>query len=278
MADFDPSRYIEGIAGMDDRKIDLAAAAIALAAFDHHGMSVERYFSHMQKICRDVSDRYSILIAQGADDDVGVRLAALKYVLCEQQNYHLGQGEYTENADLIRVIERREGLPVALSIIYISVARSLGWEIEGLVLPEYFLCRIEKDGVRMIFDPAQQCKLMAAQDLRALVKNALGKDAELSASYLLPQSPRQILVNLQNYIKRRYIEMGEYGTALRVVQRMRRIDPQEYRLLLDEGVLLARTGQRDLAIVSLEAYIAKTPDKSDRYDAQMLLYELRGTV
>lgn len=278
MADFNASQYINDIAGMDDRQIDLAAAAIALAAFDHQGLSVERYLNHLKKISGDVSARYSMLIAQGAEDDTGVRLAALKYVLSEQQNYHLEQGDNLENADLIRVIENRSGLPVALSILYISVARSLGWDVEGLAFPEYFLCRIEKDGVRMIFDPAQQCKLMAAHDLRALVKNILGKEAELSSAYLQPQSTRQILIHLQNHVKRRYIEMGDYGEALRVVQRMSKVDPDEYRLLLDEGVLLARTGQRVAAMASLEAYISKTPNRKDRLDAQILLNELLNTV
>jgi regulator of sirC expression with transglutaminase-like and TPR domain len=152
----------------------------------------------------------------------------------------------------------------------------LGWQVDGLMFPHYMLCRIEQNGVRLVFDPAQQCRLMAAHDLRALVKKTLGPHAEISVAYSQELSRREILIHLQNQIKLRYIEMGEYPKALSVVSQMRALDPQEYRLLLDAGVLYAKTNNAIAAVRALEDYIAQVPSGRDRQEALALLHEIKS--
>ena len=105
-----------------------------------------------------------------------------------------------------------------------------------------------------------------------------GPNAELSATYYEPANNRTILVRLQNNIKLRRIEAEDYEGALRIVQAMRAIDPAEYRLLLDAGVLYARTNRLQNAIETLEDYIAKAPGDRDRHEAALLLQNLRDSL
>ncbi|MBK7361975.1 MAG: transglutaminase family protein [Micavibrio sp.] len=183
-----------------------------------------------------------------------------------------------QNANLLRVIDRRKGMSVTLSVIYLAVAGAQGWEIYGLDFPGHFLCRIDKDGKRLIFDPFYECKILEAPDLRSFVKQVRGENAELSASYFEPASKRDILMRLQNNIKYRQIEVEDYAGALKTVEGMRMIDAGEYRLLLDAGVLYARTGQPKSAIDALEEYIKKAPKDRDRHEAAMLLQELKNSL
>ena len=183
-----------------------------------------------------------------------------------------------QNANLLRVIDRRKGMSVTLSVIYLAVAGAQGWEIYGLDFPGHFLCRIDKDGKRLIFDPFYECKVLEAPDLRSFVKQVRGENAELSASYFEPAGKRDILMRLQNNIKYRQIEVEDYAGALKTVEGMRMIDAGEYRLLLDAGVLYARTGQPKSAIDALEEYIKKAPKDRDRHEAAMLLQELKNSL
>ena len=134
----------------------------------------------------------------------------------------------------------------------------------------------------MIFDPFQYCKVLEAQDLRMMVKSMMGAQAELSSHYFDACTNRGILIQLQNIIKHRLIEDEDYVGALKIVKRMRLIDPDEFRLLLDAGVLYARVEQTKAAIEALEDYIARVPKdrnwQDERYDAQLLLEELRGKL
>lgn len=262
---------------MDDGAIDLTQVALALAAPSHVDISADRYFQHIKKMTKDVDSRFQDLLNGGADDDAHTRLAALKHILADQEGYVGDDETYDDlqNADLMRVIDRRKGMPIALAILYIQVGRNSGFAIDGLNFPGHFLCRIEHGGVRLIFDAFSRCEIMGAPQLRQLAKKIRGEGAELSADYYMAATNREILIRLQNNIKLRLIDASDYKTALVSVEMMRLIDPQEYRLLLDAGVLYARTGQKLAAIAVLEQYVGKATGSRDRYDAEMMLEQLR---
>src|SRR5258708_12163209 len=84
-----------------------------------------------------------------------------------------------QNADLARVIERRKGLPVALSILYLHVARAQGWEAEGLAFPGHFLIRVGMDGARHVIDPFYDGCVPDTSDLPDLLPHVLGPPPHL---------------------------------------------------------------------------------------------------
>ena len=263
-----------------DEGLDLGELAMLLSQLTHPGISTERYFNHIRKMGEEVGWRYSELVGAGAQETTETRLAALKHILADQHGY-MGDDENfdnIQNADLIDVIERRKGMPITLSILYILVAQAQGWDVAGLNLPGHFVVRLDMDGHRLIFDPFNRCDVLNAPELRQLLKKTMGPDAELSATYYEPVTARQILIRLQNNVKIRLIEGEDYEGALRAVETMRAIDPGEYRLLLDEGVLCARTGRAQAAMAALEKYIKLAPDERDRHDALVLLEHIRTTV
>ena len=92
--------------------------------------------------------------AQGSDDLVA-QADALAAVLAEGYGYAGDTLTYEDlqNANLMRVIDRKKGLPVALGILYIHAGRAQGWDIAGLAFPGHFLVRIEGRGERRILDP-----------------------------------------------------------------------------------------------------------------------------
>lgn len=278
--DFDPDQIIDSSATSPDDDLRPAILALALAAYNHPGISAGRYLSHLERLCESVAARFKQLRDEGADDDAGTQLAALQYVLADSEKYEGDSDTYDalENADLMRVIDRRKGLPVALAILYIHAARAQGWRVDALNFPGHVLCRIEKDGQRFLFDPFDRCRVMEAQHLRALIKRVNGPHAELSADYYLAVSNRAVLTRLQNNIKLRQVEAGDYDGALTTVERMRRIDPAEFRLLFDEGVLASKTGRSRQAIDALEAYIGLAPGRHDREEAAALLRHIRATT
>jgi regulator of sirC expression with transglutaminase-like and TPR domain len=277
---FDPNAYLETLSSVAEDAIDLAEAALALAARERPGVVMERYINHVKKICDDTAARYEELVEAGADEDAGTQLAALKHAIVTLHGYKGDVNTYNDlqNASLMRVIDRRAGMPVTLAILYIVSGQAQGWDVAGLDFPGHFLCRLQKDGRRVIFDPFYDCKILEAPDLRSFVKQVRGVSAELSADFFVPTSNRDILMRLQNNIKYRQIEGEDYEGALKTVEGMRFIDRNEYRLLLDAGVLYARTGRTKAAIETLEDYIKKAPKDRDRHDAGILLQELKNTL
>ena len=281
---YDAREIVEGIGTLADDDIDLGLAAIALAALDQSGISVERYVHHVQALADEVEARYCSLLKDTGSENAEMQLKALVDIVADEHAYQGDRDTYDDlqNVSLIRVIERMKGMPITLCILYISVGRRQGWSVDGLNVPGHFLCRLEHGGQRIVFDPFSQGKVLEASDIRLLVKKAMGERAELKADYFEPASNRDILIRLQNNIKHRLIADEEYAQALEVVQRMRLIDPNEYRLLLDAGVLYAKVEQNGAAIEALEDYLAVVPKaqiyKGETREAELLLAELRGKL
>lgn len=277
---FNPEDFLKNSGALPDEHIDLAQCALAFAALDQPGISLERFIHHLGKIAQECGVAHKALRESGAPDDAETILMAMKSVIAGEYEYHGDVDTYddVQNASLIRVIDRRKGLPVTLAILYIHAGRANGWNVTGLDFPGHFLCRVEHNGQRIIFDPFHECRVMEAPDMRALLKKIKGPGAELSADYFLAAKNRDILFRQQNFIKYRLIELEDYAGALEAVERMRWLDPSEFRLLLDAGVLYARTDQTVAAIRMLEEYIKKTPRERDRHDAALLLRELKGLL
>jgi len=272
--------YIHEVGGLNDSDIDLVKAALSLAVQDSPDLQTQRYYVHVRKMADAVKERFDEIINAGGSDDAPTRLAALKYVLVEKNDYRGALDDYDDiqNANLIRVIERRQGMPIALSILYVQVGQMAGFDVRALSFPGHVICRLEHKGERILFDPFSACKIMEAQDLRQLLKSIVGKEAELSSDFYDPAPKREMLVRLQNNIKLRQIEGEDYEGALKTVETLQLIDPKEYRLSLDAGVLNARVGRYNKAISELEYYIDKEPNNAYRQEAAVFLQQIRRNL
>jgi regulator of sirC expression with transglutaminase-like and TPR domain len=108
---------LENVGTLPDDAIDLAGTALALAALDHPDVEFARYREHLALLAREVGLRRA------------APAEALREVLIDAFGYRGDRDSYDDldNANLIRVIDRRRGLPVALSILWLHAARAQGW-------------------------------------------------------------------------------------------------------------------------------------------------------
>ncbi len=268
---------LTGIGKLSDEDIDVFDTAILIAALEHTGRSIDRYKLHrdrMVKACLDI-------LNEGEQSDTAhTRLYVLRQVIAKQEEYSGDNENYDrlDNADLMSVVDRREGLPISLAIIYISVAKSLGWNIEALSFPAHVFLRIDYDGERIIFDPFDDAKEMDAHDLREKLKSIVGDHAELSSNYYDAMDVREVILRLQNNIKTRLIATEDFDGALQRIEIMQLVSPEDPRLLFEAGVLNARAGQHKRAIKFLYSYLDVAESQSDKEDAMLLLRELENSV
>lgn len=273
-------QYIRYAGTQKDAEMDLGECALALALLFLPGIKPERYRFHLQKLAEHLAEEFSARLRLGAEDNLQTRIAALKKVVHEAHGYKGNEQNYDDiqNANFIRVIERRQGLPVALGILYVILARKMKWQIDGLNFPGHFMVRMEKDGERAILDPFKGGHEMNAAELRQLLKSIAGKNAELSHNFYDPVGNREMLIRLENNLKKRLIESEEYAQAIIVAEAMEALAPDEYRILFDKGVLYARLGQKQQAANAIEQYIDRTPHALEKQQAQALLAEIRSNL
>lgn len=273
-------RYLADIGCGTDQAIDIFAAALALSIVHRPSIVIDKYFHHFNALIDNLNVKFEELCALENGDTVVVQAQALHNVMARKHGYIGDDRHYDDlqNVDMMRVIDRRLGMPITLCILAIAVCRSLGWRADGLNFPGHFLMRLEKDGERLILDPFQGGIALSAPDLRVIIKRNLGDGAELSGDYYHPCTNREMLLRLQNNIKYRLIDSEHYAEAIEIVDIMKLIAPDDYRLDLDMAVLLARVERPKAALSYLVRYIASVPDAGERAEAEAFLRELRGSL
>jgi len=262
---------------LDDGEIDLAEAALILAAVDRPRGQLEPYRRHLAKMAAEVG---AYAAAARREPDLDVQAESLAHVLGRRYGYGCDPETYDDldAANLMRVIDNRRGLPVVLGILYIHTARSLGWTMAGVDFPSRFLVRLEAGGRRLILDPSEGGVSLDPTALRALLKVVSGNDAELTPEHYRPAGNRAILYRMQNNIKVRLLADGKLEEALRVLETMALFAPGVPDLWREVGILNARLDNLRAAVAALEEFLRRGSENPERHKARVLLQQLRGRL
>lgn len=253
----------------DGERIDLLEAGFLLSVLGRgETVDLAPFRQHVTAMTDDLAD---LVHRRGATPE------SLSEVIARSYAYR-GDGETyddLQNADLVRVIERRKGLPVALSILYLHVARAQGWQAEGLAFPGHFLIRVGIDGARHVVDPFHAGAVRETSDLRKLLRQVLGPDAELVPAHFDAVSDRDVLLRLENNVRLRLAKREDWPGAARSLDRMLAIAPDRIELLFEAGQLNARLDKRRAAIAAYQRVLELDGDADLHRRASALLQELR---
>lgn len=274
---YDPescARFLRDLGALGEATLPIAEAALALAAFERPRIGPARYRDHLRQLARDVG-RHA-----GSSGGLAERAHALNEIILLKHGYSGDELSYDDlqNANLMRVVDRRKGLPVSLGILYMHAGRAQGWETAGLAFPGHFLIRLSEGPERVILDPFHAGRICGAAELRQLLKAASGQDSELLPEHYSPVSDRDVLLRLQNNLKARLLQAQQMERAVTVVETMLMLAPDLAELWRESGLLHARLGNMRSATAALEQFVLRAPEGVARHQAAALLQQLRSKL
>jgi regulator of sirC expression with transglutaminase-like and TPR domain len=239
--------------------LPLLEATLEIAAEEHESMDVDAQIARVEMIGAEANARLSGLTNTFA------RLDALRVFLFEDLGFKGNVDNYDDprNSYLDDVLERKLGIPLTLSILFIEVARRAGLHAEGVGLPGHFIVRIEEAGRRLLVDPFHGGHIITIEDCKELVVRTTGRASLFRKDSVDTATPRAMLTRLLLNLKRIHLAQGDYIRALAVVERLLMIAPSDAKEIRDRGLLLAHLGQSGAAVTDLECYLALAPSAPD---------------
>ncbi|MDP8913212.1 MAG: transglutaminase-like domain-containing protein [Pseudomonadota bacterium] len=258
---------------LDDVDVVLDSAALELSALDHPGVDLAPYAELLGDMAERLGERG--LNARTARE----RADALSEVIAGEFRFHGDRASYDDpaNADLIQVIDRRLGLPVSLSILYVAAARRAGWEADALNTPGHVLVRIGPDTSPALIDPFAGGSLVDPGQLARLLAYALGHGAVPTSDHLAPMSNRSVLVRLLMNQATRAEAGGDTSRALQLFRRMTTIAPSSGQSWWERARLELIEGEVSEARASLSAMLEMTRDPNIRTHISAALDALAGS-
>jgi regulator of sirC expression with transglutaminase-like and TPR domain len=269
----DPRDALEAIGVIPDTEIDIGNAAIQLARVDAPNADWQAAQAQLSELARD-----AVGIAKSLDTrDVSMRAEALAGLISGRYAFTGDSETYDDlaNANMIRVVERRKGLPVALGIIWLHAARAAGWGAHGVDFPAHFLIALEGKSVQAVVDVFAGGMTLDARDLRVLLKRVEGENAELRPGLLRPMSARRVLLRLQNNIMTRRLQAGDLAGGLTCTEDMLRIAPDHAELWRQAAVMNQRLDRVSAALRCFDRFLALVPEGDAAARVRGAMDELR---
>ena len=239
----------------------------------------------LDTISDDVRNRIATLSEKTGTDDHGhpsvdTIVQALQDVIPGNYQFQGDAENYDDiaNADLMSVIDRKRGLPVALALLYIHAAKRCQIEITGIDFPGHFLLRLQSGGARKMIDPFHGGITLGSAELRELLKAFQGLDAELQPGHYREASDIAILLRLQNNIKVRALRQGELALAARVIDNSLLITSDHDGLWHQLGALYARLHEDEKALHAFTRFVELCKDPMHRARISAVIEELRDRL
>ena len=254
----DPREALKAIGQLTDAEIDIGNAALQLARVDAPDADWQGGARHLSDLAQATVKRASTMDGE----DLPARAAALSEVLAGDFGYTGDLETYDDpaNANLIRVTERRRGLPVALGVIWLHAARAAGWGSHGVDFPAHFLVALEGRKTQVVVDVFNGGQVMSARALRDLLKRVEGENAELRPGLLQPMSTRRVLLRLQNNIVTRRLDAGDLRGGLRCTEDMVLIAPDHAELWRQAGIMNQKLEQVAAARDCYQRFLHLVPE------------------
>src|SRR5690554_2878962 len=258
------------MASAADEEIDLAATALVIAAEEYPQLSLSKYLAELDRLADRVRERLAgetapLLVLQ----EVGE-------VLFGEEGFRGNAEAYYDprNSFLNDVLDRRVGIPISLSLVYLEVGWRLGLPLRGVSFPGHFLVRYEGEVVRTLIDPFDGGRVRFEDQAQELLDRVYGGLVRLQPDFLQSTGKRDMLVRLLKNLKAIYLNTREDRKALAAIERILLIRPNAVGELRDRGMLLARTGRVGEAIADLESYLDSAPEAPDARRVRHMIEEL----
>lgn len=260
---------------LQDEDIDLLRAALTYARAEFPDLEVEPCVGRVEELARRVRQHL------GESFEPQVVLRTINKVLFEEEGFHGNRDDYYDprNSYLNQVLERKTGIPITLSVIYMEVARRVGLPVFGVGMPGHFLLKhYDIDGQQTFIDPFHSGRLLTPAETQMRMKEVYEGQLQLQPEFMNTVGKRQILTRMLNNLRSVYISSRNFKKALTTVDLILAIHPRSPEDMRQRALLRYNEGMLRGAAEDLDEYVRIAPEASDAEEMRQTALSIRRTI
>lgn len=242
-----------------DGTIDLAEASLLIAKEEYPELDVPRYLARLE----EMADRVRLRV--GPVKDPHRLIAGLNDYLFQELGFCGNTENYYDprNSFLNDVLDRRTGIPITLSTVYLEVGRRIGLRLHGVGMPGHFLVKYAAADEEIVIDPFGGGAIVSAAECQRILDRIYHGKMAFEPRFLAVLGTRQILSRMLNNLKAIFFHTQEYAKALGVVERLLILEPRAPTETRDRGLLLSQLKRYAEAMAELEQYLTLARGSDD---------------
>ena len=270
------SERLRQIVSGPDEDISLAEAALLIAGHGYPDLNVAAYLSRIEELA------YMLRLRIDEDDSIPERISALNQFLFGELGFAANSDDYYDprNSFLNEVLERRTGIPITLSVIYMELGRKVGLPLQGVSFPGHFLVKCAVPEGAVVLDPYSGGISLGLPDLQKRLREVQGGEVSraIVAELLVSASNKDIIVRLLHNLKAIYLREHKLDKALPIMNWIIATMPEQTPELRDRGMIYQELECPRAALTDFETYLQLSPGSDDAGDIRGRIIELRKEV
>lgn len=269
-------RFAQLVSGSEEA-LDLAEAALLIAQEEHPQLEVSTYLHKLEELAAAVRTR---LPESPSPSDIVLNL---NIHLFREEGFRGNTSAYYDpaNSFLNEVLDRKTGIPITLSVVYIEVARRLGLSLVGVGFPGHFLVKYTGPEGDVVLDPFLGGITLDHQQLTHKLQTMYGEQNPLLGQIpqlLAPASKKDILVRMLRNLKGVYLQKNDFARALSVIERILLIEPDAPAEIRDRGSVHQRLGHLQAALRDFQRYVTLAPHADDAEAVRVMLRRMTAQL
>jgi regulator of sirC expression with transglutaminase-like and TPR domain len=255
-------------------EIELAKAALLFAKEEYPDIDIDKYLRKIDLMAVEIKRRV------GHNTDPYFLMSEINKYLFNEEGFRGNEEDYYDhrNSFLNDVLDRKTGIPVTLSVLYMEISRKVGLPISGVGFPAHFIVKYHDADEEILIDPFNKGRILSENDCQEMLNRIYGGGLKLKRDLLQPATKKQILTRMLHNLKSIYINSKNYLRALSVVDMILLIDPWALNELKDRGLIYYTLECFAQALSDIETYLKYSPKARDSEVIKDCITVLRGLV
>jgi regulator of sirC expression with transglutaminase-like and TPR domain len=256
--------------GNNRQNIDLAKASLYYAQAEYPHLDIDYYLNRLDLMAQHIAanlpqERYPLQV-----------IKTINHYLFDTLKFQGDREDYynPENSYLNRVIDRYQGIPITLAVVYLEVAKRINFPMVGIGMPGHFIIRPDFEDAGIFVDVFNQGEILFAQDCEAKLSELYQQAVKLKPHFLNPVNKHQILARMLNNLKQIYLHQRQLDKVLELIEGILLLFPQNPYEIRDRGLLYYEMERWPEATHDLQIYLKILPDAEDSSMIQMLLNKI----
>jgi regulator of sirC expression with transglutaminase-like and TPR domain len=244
------------LASLADDRIDLAHGALLIAKAAYPDLNESIYLERLDRMASRVK---LDMTANTESEDI---ITELNYILFEQEKFRGNRENYydPDNSFLNRVIDRKTGIPITLSLIYIEVAGRLGLDVRGIGLPGHFITALYHAAGKIYIDPFNRGEIRTVDECLEIVRANKGKTVTPDLQWLQPIGRKELLARMLRNLKLIYARQDNDVMLFKTIHWILTLQPEAPAELSARAMLYEAMGNPKQAVKDWQRYIANIGD------------------
>ena len=255
------SELFKEMVGRPESQVDLVSAALLIAWDEYPSLDIQRYLGEIDSMAAVLRSEIDFSIEARGLDAIGI----LNHFLFHTSGFCGNTEDYYDprNSYLNEVLDRRLGIPITLSLVFMEVGKRLGMRIEGVGLPGHFIVKCLHAGSEVFVDPFNRGEILTADECRKRFEAQYGTGFQFKRSFLNSATKYQILTRMLANLKRIYLERQELQKALVAIEKILLIDPELHSEIRDRGAVHFKLNNFSAALADWIRYLEVQPNAAD---------------